>query len=177
MSKQELQAAALEHGGVSYEESLVAAKLEPSIYERIGKEDGFLKLSQLFYDRVYDDTENQWFINIFSSSTKSSAIDNQYRFLVQTFGGPALYREKKGKYTRLAGRHANFSIGHRSASHWVEHMKYAMENHDILGKDDEAKKHLMNYFTYTSHYIVAAREYMREDQLSGGTQLDPGQNW
>ena len=36
-----------------------------------------------------------WFCNrytVFSSSTKKEAVDNQYRFLVQTFGGNELYR-------------------------------------------------------------------------------------
>lgn len=36
--------------------------------------------------------EAQWFLNIFSSSTKQEAVDNQFRFLVQQFGGPDLYR-------------------------------------------------------------------------------------
>ena len=80
------------NAGVSYEESIIAAQLQPSIYERIGKEDGFLKLSQLFYNAVFEDTDNQWFLNIFSSSTKQEAVENQYRFFVQTFGGPDLYR-------------------------------------------------------------------------------------
>jgi len=78
--------------GVSYEDSNTALKLYPSVYERIGKEEGFLKLSQLFYDRVFDDDDAQGFLSIFASSTKREAVDNQFRFLVQTFGGPDLYR-------------------------------------------------------------------------------------
>jgi len=123
-----------------------------------------MKLSQLFYDRVFDDTE-QWFLNIFSSSTKQEAVENQYRFFVQTFGGPDLYRQKKGKYTRLAGRHANYPIGTNAANRWVEHMVLAIEDHDALKDDEEARKHLVNYFRYTAHYIVAAMEYMRPDQV------------
>jgi len=92
MSKIELQSAAYKKSGVSYEESLKATMMSPSMYERIGKEDGFEQLSRLFYNRVFDDKEAQWFLNIFSSSTKQEAIDNQYRFLVQTFGGPDLYK-------------------------------------------------------------------------------------
>jgi truncated hemoglobin YjbI len=123
-----------------------------------------MKLSQLFYDRVFDDTE-KWFLNIFSSSTKQEAVENQYRFFVQTFGGPDLYRQKKGKYTRLAGRHANYPIGTNAANRWVEHMVLAIEDHDALKDDEEARKHLVNYFRYTSHYIVAAMKYMRPDQV------------
>ena len=45
--------------------------------------------------RVYADTE-QWFRNIFSSSTKEEAIQNQYEFFIQRMGGPALYSQRKG---------------------------------------------------------------------------------
>jgi truncated hemoglobin YjbI len=91
MSKQELQRAALDNGGVSYDESLEAQNLVPSIYERIGH-DGLVELTTTFYDMVFADKESAWFVNIFSSSTKQDAIENQYRFLIQTFGGPDLYR-------------------------------------------------------------------------------------
>mmetsp|Transcript_13892 Transcript_13892/g.21175 ORF Transcript_13892/g.21175 Transcript_13892/m.21175 type:complete len:175 (+) Transcript_13892:53-577(+) len=174
MSKQELRQAAFENGGVSYEESLEAEKLQPTIYERIG-EDGFIELSNKFYERVFEDKKEQWFLNIFASSTKQEAIENQYRFLVQTFGGPDLYRQKKGKYTRLVGRHANFNIGTKAAHQWLYHMTSAIENHSTL--DAESKAKLVRYFTYTAHYIVAAISYMRPDQLSGGKNIDPGKSW
>ncbi len=80
MSKQSLQQAAKLNSGVSYEESKVAIDLQgPSMYQRIGEEDGCRMLSELFYERVFDDTEAPWFLNIFSSSTKAEAIDNQVR--------------------------------------------------------------------------------------------------
>jgi hypothetical protein len=77
MSKQSLQHTAKINSGISYEESIKAIELKPSIYQRIGKEQGFYKLSELFYDRVFADADAQWFLNIFSSSTKKEAIDNQ----------------------------------------------------------------------------------------------------
>jgi len=92
MSKQALRQSAELHSGISWKASQVAIELEPSIYERIGKEDGLKELSTLFYNRVFDDFDHPWFINIFASSSKKEAIENQYPFLVQTFGGPDLYR-------------------------------------------------------------------------------------
>jgi truncated hemoglobin YjbI len=76
-----------------------------------------------------------------------------------------LHREKKGKYTRLAGRHANYNIGTQAAHRWVDHMVSAIDEHENLHNDSEAKEHLKKYFTYTAHYIVAAMEYMRPDQV------------
>ena len=187
MSKFELQERAFNAGGVTYEESLKATQLVPSLYERLGKESGMKTLSRLFYNRVFDDSENLWFLTIFASSTKAEAIDNQYRFFVQIFGGPDLYRQKgKGKYLRLSGRHANYPIGHRAADRWVMHMENAIDEHPNLqasnnNNDDEqiaeTKEAMRAYFKYTAHYIVVSSEYMRDDQLSGGTKIDEGRVW
>jgi len=48
-----------------------------SLYGRIGGEDGCRELCELFYDRVFADAEAAWFRNIFASSTKNEAVDNQ----------------------------------------------------------------------------------------------------
>lgn len=122
------------------------------------------RLSENFYDKVFADKETKWFLNIFSSSTRSEAVENQYLFFVQTFGGPALYKHKKGKYTRLVGRHSNYNIGRNAAIRWVEHMAAAIEEHDLLKQDEEAREALYKYFQYTAHYIVVASKYMRPDQ-------------
>lgn len=75
------------------------------------------------------------------------------------------------------GRHANYPITHHAAERWVNHMLAAMVKHDALQSDEEALDALKLYFRYTSHYIVSAMVYMRDDQLSGGTGIDPGRVW
>ena len=175
MSKLELRQAAFESSGISYEESLVATELRPSIYDRLG-ETGLQNLSAKFYDKVFADKDKA-FQSIFSSSTRNEAVENQYLFFVETFGGPALYKAKKGKYTRLVGRHANYRIGHGAADRWVAHMKSAMDEHDGLKDDPEARTALFKYFLYMAHYIVVASEYMRPDQVCAmflGETLDAG---
>lgn len=172
MSKFELQDRALKAGGVSYEESLEATdRMEPCMFDRMGKVEGCQELSRLFYERVFDDKDTVWFLNIFSSSTQQEAIENQYMFFAQTFGGPDLYRQKKGKYTRLVGRHANYPMSHRAADRWVFHMKAAIQKHSRLEDDPAAQKALFNYFQYTAHYIVAASDYMRNDQVRTNIEL------
>jgi truncated hemoglobin YjbI len=182
MSKYELQELTHDASGISYSESTLALELSPNMYERWGAE-GWMLLSKLFYDRVFADTAAPWFKSIFASSTKEEAINNQYRFFVQTFGGPDLYRQAKGqKHTRLVGRHANYAIGHRAAERWIHHMEAALDDHPLLQpssqRDNKQVKHALRcYFRYTAHYIVVASEYMRSDQLSGGTSVDPGRVW
>jgi hemoglobin len=179
MSKFVLRSATEQLCGVSHDEAhyLLNTQDQEKFFDRIGSEEGCRQLSQLFYDRVFADKGNPWFLQIFASSTKSEAVDNQYRFLVQLFGGPALYQQKKGKYTRLVGRHANYSVNLKAAQRWTEHMRLAIEDHTFLKHDEEAKDMLHKYFLYTAHYIVIASEYMRSDQLSGGTNVDTGRVW
>lgn len=84
-------------------------------------------------------------------------------------------------------------------------MEAAVKEHPKLINDEEAKETLVKYFRYTAHYIVAASDFMRPDQvrlwsilrfktlnsykaeaneipsvgnqLSGGTQTDYGRSW
>lgn len=200
MSKYELREKTATLSGVTYSQSLLATtSLTPPLLTLIGGPSGIHTLSTLFYKHVFADKAHPWFLGIFASSTMSEAIDNQYRFLVQTFGGAELYKEKKGKFTRLVGRHANYKIGIKAASRWMEHMECAIDEHPNLNNsnkmdgeageeevddDDEnntkkevVREYLKLYFRYTAFYIVAASEYMRDDQLSGGTQIDSGRAW
>ena len=84
MSKFELQKQAFEASGVNFEESQEAVQLQPSLFDRFG-EDGFKELSTLFYDRVFQDKGEVWFLNIFASSSKAEAIENQVRLRTITF--------------------------------------------------------------------------------------------
>mmetsp|Transcript_38506 Transcript_38506/g.80690 ORF Transcript_38506/g.80690 Transcript_38506/m.80690 type:complete len:179 (+) Transcript_38506:100-636(+) len=178
MSKYDLRTKTQSLSGISHDQSLLAStSLNPPLLTRIGGAPGFHTLSTLFYKRVFADTDHPWFLGIFATSTSTEAIDNQYRFLVQTFGGEELYKEKKGKYTRLVGRHANYKIGLEAAERWMYHMELAIDEHEALKEDEEAREVLKMYFRFTAFYIVVASDYMRDDQLSGGTQLDSGRIW
>ena len=94
MSKQELQAKTFEACGVSFDQSTRAAKLSPTLYQRIG-EAGFQELSSTFYDLVFADKDAAWFLNIFSSSTKTEAIENQVRQARRLF-----FRSRRPEFCR-----------------------------------------------------------------------------
>jgi hypothetical protein len=47
-------------------------------------------------------------------------------------------------------------------------MTAAMKEHECLQNDEEAILALEKYFRYTAHYIVAAMDYMRDDQVRRG---------
>ena len=56
-------------------------------------------------------------------------------------------------------------------------MEAAVNEHSMMKDDLDVRAKLTKYFRYTSHYIVVASTFMRSDQLSGGTQIDPGRVW
>ena len=56
-------------------------------------------------------------------------------------------------------------------------MEAAIDEHENLRNSNETRENMKKYFAYTAHYIVAAMEYMRPDQLSGGTQIDKDRIW
>ena len=45
-------------------------------------------------------------------------------------------------------------------------MDDAIDKLPELKNDEEAKIKMKKYFAYTAHYIVAAKDYMRSDQVS-----------
>ncbi len=80
-----------------------------TIYKDLG-EDKIKELSRSFYTRVYNDSE-KWFRDIFAGMQIlaiafhsnlhldrpiENAIQNQYEFFIQRFGGPDLYSKRKG---------------------------------------------------------------------------------
>lgn len=191
MSKYELYRQAQEASNVSWEDSQKVLSMVPSVYDCMGQE-GLQRLSEIFYHHVYYDNASSsnatptWFRSMFASSTREDAILNQSTFFVQTFGGPPLYRERKqSPYTRLVGRHAAFPVTHEGARVWVEIMErslreYKSEQEENKGRGRITKEYcdaMLDYFRFQSHYIVVSLSYMKEDQLSGGTQIDEGKLW
>ena len=66
---------------------------DSNTFEELGPE-LIVRLSTAFYNRVYDDPD-EWFTSMFPPD-KGQAIQNQYEFFIQRFGGPQLYSQRKG---------------------------------------------------------------------------------
>jgi truncated hemoglobin YjbI len=81
-----------------------------TVYKDLGA-DKITQLSRAFYTRVYNDSE-KWFRDLFAGNLLNrgllfwplfledrpmdAAIQNQYEFFIQRFGGPDLYSKRKG---------------------------------------------------------------------------------
>jgi truncated hemoglobin YjbI len=77
---QSLQGRAGDLSGLSQDDAFMIDQV--NLFERLGK-DVFVKLSTEFYTRVYSDSKEPWFAEIFKGSTIDDAIQNQYEFFIQ----------------------------------------------------------------------------------------------
>lgn len=146
---QQLRAQAFAASGEPY--ASVEAAQNACLYERLGQ-NTFFRLSEEFYDRVYSD--EAWFRDIFSNSTRAQAVQNQREFLIQTFGGPPFYRDRKG-HTALLGRHGPYNISDVAAERWLGHMHAAV--HSVV-EDEECRELLMGYFRHMAWFVVYGKE-------------------
>lgn len=121
------------------------------VFEELGLEK-IVELSTAFYRRVGEDPDPA-FRRLFPPDLHD-AIQNQYEFFTQRFGGPQLYTQRKG-HPALRARHAPFRITAELALHWLEHMRAAMAEVGITGETAAA---LDEYFADTAIFLVNTDE-------------------
>lgn len=121
---------------------------EVNIYERLGAEP-FRKLSTEFYARVFND-ELQWFRNIFKSSTREEATQNQMEFFIQRLGGPPLYSQRKG-HPALIARHLKFNMSLKATERWVHHMQQSLAATPEI--DADSRERMLDFFTHTAYFL------------------------
>jgi truncated hemoglobin YjbI len=118
-----------------------------NIFEQLGL-DKLKELSTEFYRRVAAD-EDEEFRHIFDRDL-SEAVQNQYEFFAQRFGGPPLYQQRKG-HPALRGRHAGFAITRRAAERWLMHMREAMK---VVQIPEDISSRLDEFFVSTAEFLV-----------------------
>ena len=96
--------------------------LDTQLYGMIGA-DGFHRLVAAFYARVpKDDILGP----MYPSQDLAEAEQRLREFLIQRFGGPGDYSQKRG-HPRLRMRHAPFPINQQARDRWIELMEAALE--------------------------------------------------
>lgn len=96
--------------------------LDTQIYSIIG-EQGFTRLVAAFYKRVPTD---DLLAPMYPNHDFAGAEDRLRGFLIQRFGGPEHYSQKRG-HPRLRMRHAGFHIDERARNRWIDLMESALE--------------------------------------------------
>ncbi|KAJ8906183.1 hypothetical protein NDN08_002678 [Rhodosorus marinus] len=145
--------------GVEREE---ADKIDTAgLYEKLGP--GTIReISEAFYAAVY--SREGWFREIFSNVEKEHAINNQYTFFVEKFGGPRIYTATKG-HTALIGRHGPYKISHAAAQEWLACMEEAIDT--VPSVDQQSRTIMMNYFKHMAYYISCGMDLVNQNRLVG----------
>ena len=100
-----------------------------NVYQEIGGEDGFLHLTDAFYDRVAaDPLLRPLFPPNMAPGKRRLAL-----FMAESLGGPPLWsRERRFHHLLNAHHNRDFTEDERDA--WVNHMLAAIEDRGITGE-------------------------------------------
>jgi hemoglobin len=121
--------------------------LSPSVFDLAGGEPTFRLLVQRFYARVATDPILR---AVYPEQDLAAATERLTLFLIQYWGGPATYSERRG-HPRLRLRHQPFTIGQAERDAWLEHMTVAVESLDLA---PAVRKALLDYFATASTAMI-----------------------
>jgi hemoglobin len=118
-----------------------------NVYEAAGGMETFRLLVERFYARVGGDPLLR---PLYPEDDLSSATERLTLFLVQYWGGPATYSERRG-HPRLRLRHQPFAIGQAERDAWLGHMTAAVDSLDLA---PAVRKALVDYFGTASTAMI-----------------------
>ena len=124
-----------------------------TMYEAAGGEEAFTLLVQRFYSGVARDPVLR---PLYPESAEglAAAAEHLRLFLIQYWGGPGWYGERRG-HPRLRMRHAPFRIGERERVAWLGHMRSAVESLDL---PRPVRTAFLEYFERAAAAMVNAPE-------------------
>ena len=121
--------------------------LNRSVYELAGGEKTFEMLVERFYARVAEDSVLR---AVYPEEDLSGATERLTLFLIQYWGGPPTYSERRG-HPRLRLRHQPFAIGQVERDAWLSHMTAAVESLQLA---PAVRKALLDYFETASTAMI-----------------------
>jgi hemoglobin len=121
--------------------------LNRSVYELAGGEKTFRLLVERFYARVAEDPVLR---AVYPEEDLSGATERLTLFLIQYWGGPSTYSERRG-HPRLRLRHQPFAIGQAERNAWLSQMTVAVESLDLALA---VRKALLDYFETASTAMI-----------------------
>lgn len=128
-------------------ETVSFPRQQPSFYEAVGGEPTFRALVDEFYAAVATDPLLR---PLYPDEDLAPAAERLKLFLIQYWGGPATYSERRG-HPRLRARHAPFRVGPAERDAWLGHMRNAV---DSLGLPADAARTLWTYLEHAANFMV-----------------------
>lgn len=119
----------------------------PTFYDAVGGEETFRRLVHHFYEGVADDPVLR---PLYPEQDLSGAEERLRMFLVQYWGGPRTYSDRRG-HPRLRMRHVPFRIGAAERDAWLRHMRDAVDSLDLPA---DAETLLWDYLVMAANSLV-----------------------
>jgi hemoglobin len=120
---------------------------ELSFFEAVGGEETFRRLTRRFYQGVAADPMLR---AVYPSKDLGPAEEHLRLFLIQYWGGPGTYSERRG-HPRLRMRHVHFAIGEAERDAWLRHMRTALDELDL---DEAHDAQLWDYLVMAAQSLV-----------------------
>jgi hemoglobin len=120
---------------------------EVTFFEAVGGEETFRRLVHRFYEGVAADPILR---PLYPEEDLEPAEERLRLFLIQYWGGPRTYGERRG-HPRLRMRHAPFSIGGPERDAWLTHMRAAV---DELELSEQLDKMLWDYLLMAANSMI-----------------------
>jgi hemoglobin len=120
---------------------------EVTFYEAVGGEETFRRLVHRFYEGVAADPVLR---PLYPEEDLGPAEERLRLFLIQYWGGPRTYGERRG-HPRLRMRHAPFPIGGSERDAWLAHMRAAVDELDL---PEELEKMLWDYLVMAANSLL-----------------------
>ena len=118
-----------------------------NVFEAAGGEATFRLLVARFYAGVADDPLLR---PLYPDEDLANATEHLTLFLIQYWGGPSTYNEKRG-HPRLRMRHQPSAIGQAERDAWLGHMRAAVESVDLV---PAVRKAMIDYFEAASTAMI-----------------------
>jgi hemoglobin len=107
--------------------------VDDELFQRLGGEQTFTTIARVFYQGVKTDPVLH---EMYPEEDLAPAEERLRLFLIQYWGGPSEYQEKRG-HPRLRMRHAPFKVNPIAKDHWLRAMRTAVDA-AALGEADDA---------------------------------------
>jgi hemoglobin len=120
---------------------------EVTFFEAVGGEETFRRLVHRFYEGVATDPVLR---PLYPEEDLEPAEERLRLFLIQYWGGPRTYGERRG-HPRLRMRHEPFSIGGPERDAWLAHMRAAI---DELGLPEQLDQMLWDYLVTAANSLI-----------------------
>ncbi len=118
-----------------------------TFYDAVGGEPTFRRLVHRFYEGVATDPLLR---PMYPEEDLSGAEERLRLFLMQYWGGPRTYSERRG-HPRLRMRHMPFVIDQAAHDAWLRHMRDALDSLDL---PEEFDTKLWDYLVYAAHTLI-----------------------